>query len=64
MPKLFLDREGLLGLLPKVFGFDKREEIAVSPNGKNLLVGTSKGHVILCRFPIPPASDKPAEKKP
>jgi WD40 repeat protein len=38
--------------------------LAVSPDGKLLLVGTLKGHVVLCQFPSPPASDKPAEKKP
>jgi WD40 repeat protein len=37
--------------------------MAVSPDGKFLLVETSKGHVSLCQFPFPPASDKPAEKK-
>lgn len=38
--------------------------LAISPDGKSLLVGTIKGHVILCQFPIPPANDKPAESKP
>ncbi len=37
--------------------------LAVSPDGKLLLVGTNKGHVVLCPFPLPPASEKPAEKR-
>jgi WD40 repeat protein len=37
--------------------------MAVSPDGKHLLIGTYKGHVVLCKFPFPPAGDKPAEKK-
>ena len=53
------------------FEFDIKSEhgrhidrLAVSPDGKLLLVGTLKGNVVLCQFPSPPASDKPAEKKP
>jgi hypothetical protein len=40
------------------------DSLAVSPDGKLLLLGTSNGHVVLCRFPSPPASDRRAEEQP